>query len=97
LLQRNFNDTSQLVPKEKDQVKRAELVQKGKDLKSQIPLLKENESKSLQKRDELLYSIANLVHDAVPVSLDTKNNNVLLHSFSESGPHLFVGFEHMEQ
>lgn len=41
-----------------------------------IPKAKAEEAKAKEERDEKLYSIGNLVHDSVPVSMDEKDNGV---------------------
>lgn len=41
-----------------------------------VPKAKADEAKAREDRDEKLYSIGNLVHDSVPVSMDEKDNGV---------------------
>jgi len=77
LTKKESHDLSKSFQTEKDANKKAELVQKGKELKNEIAPLEDLVSKALADRDEKLYSIGNLVHDCVPVSNDEANNKVL--------------------
>jgi len=47
-------------------------VERAKLLKSAITQLEQTIKERLKQRDEKLYSVANLVHQSVPVSLDEK-------------------------
>jgi len=85
LANQQANETSKLVPKEKDPEVKAKLIEDGKKHKIEIATLKEKAQISLEIRDEKLYAIGNLVHDSVPISMDEKDNGIVK-TFGECRP-----------
>lgn len=76
MLNKESNDLSKQVAAEKDAIAKQALIAKGKEIKERLPEMREKEARALDARDEKLYSIGNLVHDSVPVSMDEKDNGV---------------------
>lgn len=52
-------------------------VEKSKKLKIQVLQLENAEKERLKQRDDKLYSVGNLVHQSVPVSIDEKDNELI--------------------
>lgn len=77
LLNRELNIISKSCSKEKDTDKMLLLANKGKELKQNISTLEIKVQQVLHNRDDAFYSIGNLVHPSIPISMDETNNNII--------------------
>jgi len=87
MLNRDAKEISNKTQKEKDPEEKAKLIERGKEMKvTNVPKAKADEAKARDERDEKLYSIGNLVHESVPVSMDEKDNGIVK-THGECRPH----------
>lgn len=77
LLNGELNIISKSCSKEKDTDKMLILANKGKELKQNISTLEIKVQQALHNRDDAFYTIGNLVHPSIPISMDETNNNII--------------------
>lgn len=80
-LQRQRNQIAQQIGKTKEKAKRAQLIQKSKQLSDKVSKGEQRQADLEKKRMDALWSIANIVHDSVPDGMDE----------ADSRPVKFVG------
>src|SRR5262249_44908883 len=76
-IQQRQNEVSKLIPMEKDNAKKQELIQEGKRLREQVTGLEKQLKEAEAERDKVLKTIPNLSHPDAPVSADPTGNKVI--------------------
>ncbi|MFN4257673.1 MAG: serine--tRNA ligase [Gemmataceae bacterium] len=77
VLQQRANEVAKLTGKEKDPVKRQELVAEGKELKEQVAALETQLKWVKEQLDAVLKTIPNMTHPDAPVGKEATDNKVI--------------------
>lgn len=83
LLQQRQNEISKLIPKEKDEGKKKDLIREGRELRDKVTSQEENIKQNDADLHAILITIPNLTHPAAPVGME----NQVLRRWGE--PHRF--------
>jgi seryl-tRNA synthetase len=71
------NEASKLIPKEKDDARKQELIAEGKALRERIGVLEKQEKQIQEDLHAALLTIPNMTHPDAPVGTEAKDNKVL--------------------
>lgn len=76
-LQQRQNEVSKLIPKEKDNAKKQELIQEGKSLREKVAGLEKQGKENDAELKALLLTVPNMTHPDAPVGTTAEDNKVI--------------------
>jgi seryl-tRNA synthetase len=94
VLQQRANEVPKLIPKEKDPVKKQELIQEGKRLREQVGALEKDVKRVEADLHAALMTIPNMTHPDAPVGTTGEDNKVL-HQWGEPRVFDFPAKDHV--